>query len=248
MTGEPRLPWVALDLFWEWIATDGYEALEANHHADAERLWQTADALTRSFDQDDPRRAATLSNRATVLAGGGDGCAAAALYREALALWTKTPDWVARMDVVLPARSSSFHMRLEQRHGDNLKALRRHIQTGLAAAGEAATRANLARLLLADGNATDAEFLTVSAVEQRATGIGHRDMGLARICEARAACLDALGRAGEAETLRAQASGIRKNPSSPGPLRLKKESGVKMTDERRLTAAAYLTISLNSTT
>ena len=91
------------------------------------------------------------------------------------------------------------------------------------------------------GDAEEAEAISAPAIEARATGIGHRDVCLAKACDARAACLDALDRADEAVELREKAAAIRVDPSSPGPVRLAKEGG-KMTDERRLMAAVYLAV------
>ncbi len=239
-----RLPsWIALDLFWEQIAIEGIDALEASRGDEAAQLWRTAELLCASFDAHDPRRAATMTNQGAALEQQGRTDDAEERYRESLILWCGTAGWIERMTVNFQAKSAHFHRRLEARHGPELKELRRHIQRRLIQGGAAATRTNLARLVTAKGDAEEAEAISAPAIEARATGIGHRDTGLARACDARAACLDALDRTDEAVELREKAAAIRVDPSSSGPVRLAKEGG-KMTDERRLMAAAYLAVAL----
>lgn len=240
---DPLPSWIALDLFWEQIAIEGIDALIAGRGDEAARLWHSAELLCASFDAHDPRRAATMTNQGAALEQQGRADDAEARYREALILWGGAAGWIERMTVSFQAKSTHFHRRLEARHGPELKELRRHIQRRLIQGGAAATRTNLARLLTARGDATEAEKISAGAVEARATGIGHRDSGLAKACDARAACLEALGRNGEAVELREKAVAIRVDPSSPGPVRLAKEGG-KMTDERRLMAAAYFAVAL----
>jgi tetratricopeptide (TPR) repeat protein len=237
-------PWIALDLFWEQFAIEGVDVLEAGRGEEAARLWHTAELLCASFDVHDPRRAATANNQGAALEQQGRVDDAEARYREALVLWSNVAGWIESMAVELQAKSSHFHRRLEARHGPELKNLRRHIQGRLIQGGAAATRTNLARLLIAKGQAAEAEEISAPAIEARAVGIGHRDTGLAKACDARAACLEALGRESEAGELREKATAIRVDPSSPGAVRLAKEGGYKMTDERRLMAGAYLAVAI----
>jgi tetratricopeptide (TPR) repeat protein len=237
-------PWIALDLFWEQVAIEGISALDENRGNDAAHLWHTAELLCASFDAHDPRRAATMTNQGAALEQQGRTEEAETRYREALVLWDGVSGWIERMTVELQAKSAHFHRRLEVRHGPELKKLRRHIQGRLNQGGAAATWTNLARLLTARGKIAEAEEISAPAVEARGSGIGHRDSGLAKACDARAACLEALDRNGEAVELREKAAAIREDPSSPGPVRLAKEGGGKMTDERRLMAAAYFAVTL----
>lgn len=241
---DPLPSWIALDLFWERIAIEGVDTLAAGRADEAARLWHTAELLCASFDAHDPRRAATMSNQGAALEQQEHAGDAEARYREALILWGAAAGWIERMTVELQAKSAHFHRRLEARHGPELKNLRRHIQGRLIQGGAAATRTNLARLLTARGEIAEAEEISAPAIEARATGIGHRDSGLAKACDTRADCLAALDRNDEAEELRAKAAAIRLDPSSPLAARLAKEGGGKMTDERRLMAAAYLAVVL----
>ena len=68
-----------------------------------------------AFAGDDPRLATSLANYARCLAGENDP-AGDSLWREARRRWPLARSWIASMSAPRVARSSLFHMRMEQRH------------------------------------------------------------------------------------------------------------------------------------
>ena len=69
-----------------------------------------------SFAADDPRLGTSLANHAHTLRAAGKGVAADDLLKEARTVWSRSPAWIAAMTAPRVARSSMFHMRMEQRH------------------------------------------------------------------------------------------------------------------------------------
>ena len=72
--------------------------------------------IARAFGEFDPRLGTSCANRAALLAATGRGEAAGLLLRDARAVWAGCDGWVAAMTAPRVARSSMFHMRMEQRH------------------------------------------------------------------------------------------------------------------------------------
>jgi hypothetical protein len=108
--------WSRDDVDWEAGAAAHCEALAHGSEADARA--RSGGCLFRAreaFAADDPRLATSLANHAASLARQGDA-AAAGLWREASAAWPRCTSWIAAMSAPRVARSSLFHMRMEQRH------------------------------------------------------------------------------------------------------------------------------------
>ena len=114
--------WSEADLAWEQAAEAAAAALAAGDSDRAKEEAGKALQLAReNLEGIDPRLGTSLANYALCLAAsGGEG--SASLLREALAVWRGTGPWIARMDAPRVARSSLFHMRMEQRHRDTYRA------------------------------------------------------------------------------------------------------------------------------
>jgi hypothetical protein len=108
--------WRRADLDWEEQATEQCEALAGGEEGQAKALAGRCLYVSReSFAEDDPRLATALANYARCLARDSDP-AAQALWQEARRRWPRTHSWIATMTAPRVARSSLFHMRMEQRH------------------------------------------------------------------------------------------------------------------------------------
>jgi hypothetical protein len=114
--------WSEADLAWEQAAEAAAAALASGDSDRAKEEAGKALQLAReNLEPIDPRLGTSLANYALCLAAaGGEG--SASLLREALAVWRGTGPWIARMDAPRVARSSLFHMRMEQRHRDTYRA------------------------------------------------------------------------------------------------------------------------------
>jgi hypothetical protein len=110
--------WARHDLDWEVEAAAHCAALARGSEAEAEALAHSGACLLlarQSLGANDPRLATSLANHAASLARRGDS-AAAGLWREARDTWPRSKSWIASMSAPRVARSSLFHMRMEQRH------------------------------------------------------------------------------------------------------------------------------------
>jgi hypothetical protein len=110
--------WSRDDLDWEADAAAHCAALAQG--SEAEALAHSGACLLRAREflaADDPRLATSLANHAARLARHGDAVASG-LWREARDAWPRCKSWIAAMSAPRVARSSLFHMRMEQRHRD----------------------------------------------------------------------------------------------------------------------------------
>lgn len=227
-----------VDVLWEEFAANASTCLESG--AGVAALWRTGATLSQTFDETDPRRAASLHCLAALAREAGDVAGAEAGYRDAVAAWERVPDWVAQMAVDFTARSASMHIRLEMKRTDELRRLKRSINATLAEGGLAAALGNLAELLHATGRGDEAEPLYRRARGMREKSLSHREAGVAIICDNLADLLEDAGRRGEAEEPRARAREIGADPFHAGIEHFRKRRWSKMTDTRKLTAAVYL--------
>ena len=108
--------WKRSDLDWEEEASRHCEAVADGDAAEAKANAGRCLFMAReSFGEDDPRLATSLANYARCLAAEGDPTARA-LWQEARRRWLQSGSWIASMAAPRVARSSLFHMRMEQRH------------------------------------------------------------------------------------------------------------------------------------
>ena len=109
--------WSEADIQWEGLMVDAVSALGSG---DLERAKSLAGQCVRvardRFDAGDPRLGASLSNYAVLLreTGGPEGIEV--LLDEARSVWASCNPWVENMTAPRSARSSLFHMRMEQKH------------------------------------------------------------------------------------------------------------------------------------
>lgn len=108
--------WREADLDWENAMEAAVAALAAGDVAGAAEGFAACVGIVRAFDAFDPRLGTSCANRAAALAALGRGEAAGLLARDARAAWQGCDGWVAAMTAPRVARSSLFHMRMEQRH------------------------------------------------------------------------------------------------------------------------------------
>lgn len=102
--------WQQSELDWEEMTAQAMANLAAGDASDAKGAFGAAYRLARAeFAEADPRRAASLANHAAAIGS-------AELSESARTAWTSLEPWISRMTAPRTARSSLFHLRMEQRH------------------------------------------------------------------------------------------------------------------------------------
>ena len=221
---------------WEARVRAGLAAFQAGRVEEAYAAWRSAAAIARAFDADDPRRAASRTHLALCHAASGEATKARRAFRRALQAWEAAEHWVARMSVGRRARSSGFHLRLEQKHRPSYDALARAECARLLGAGRAAALAGAVHL------ARDPAAALEEAQEKRAAGLSWRDADQAAIWRALAALRQEAGDDGAALEALSKAEAIERDSVYFGSERLAAVAdGGAPSDLRRLEAAVYLT-------
>ena len=224
------------DQRWEARVLEGLTAFRSGRIEEAYAAWRSAAAIARSFDADDPRRAASRTHLALCHAAGGDAAKARRAFRRALRSWDAAEQWVARMAVEQRARSSGFHLRLQAKHPGGYDAVARAGYARLLGAGRAAALAGGAHLARGPTAALE------EAEQKRAGGLSWRDADRAPILRALASQWQQAGAHERAQDARERAGAIERDPVSFGPERLAVFAEVQApSDLRRLEAAVYLT-------
>ena len=115
--------WREEDIRWEVAAEVAMQRLA---DGDAEGLRK---AFTRmvavsnaTFSADDPRIGTSLANYGAAIVAQGEGRRAGRTIADARAIWRGAESWVAKMTAPRVAKSSLFHMRMEQRHRPTYEA------------------------------------------------------------------------------------------------------------------------------
>jgi len=108
--------WSEAELTWEHIQVAAAEVLAEGKPAEAAQFWETGLNLAReTFDENDPRLAASLANHAAGRRlAGRDGVAA--LLEEARQVWGRAGPWLEALKPERRARSSLFHLRMQAKH------------------------------------------------------------------------------------------------------------------------------------
>ena len=221
---------------WEARVRDGLAAFQAGRIDAAYAAWRSAAAIARAFDAADPRRAASRTHLALCHAASGEATKARRAFRRALQAWEAADTWVAHMSVGQRARSSGFHLRLEQKHRPSYDALARAECARLLGAGRAAALAGAFHLARNPAAALE------EAQERRAAGLSWRDADQAAIWRALAALRQETGDEAAALEALSKAEAIERDPVHFGSERLTAVAeGNAPSDLRRLEAAVYLT-------
>ena len=221
---------------WEARVRDGLAAFQAGRVDKAYAAWRSAAAIARAFDADDPRRAASRTHLALCHAATGNDAGARRAFRRALRAWAASDAWIARMALPQRARSSGFHLRLEQKNPGGYDAVARAGYARLLGAGRAAALAGGAYL------ARDPAAVLEQAQALRSDGLGRRDLDQAPICRALAELAEAEGDDTAALEARRRVEEIERDPVRFGPERLGSLAEDQVpADLRRLEAAVYLT-------
>lgn len=109
--------WTQEDLDWENAAEGAMECFARGDSEEARS--ETARGVriaTDNFRDDDPRLGCSLANHGAALIAAGQGGQSGRTIADAIDVWRRCDGWVAGMTAPRSARSSLFHMRMEQRH------------------------------------------------------------------------------------------------------------------------------------
>jgi tetratricopeptide (TPR) repeat protein len=166
-----------LEISWMQLTEQGAALLVEGQTRAALETWQQAYAIATGFAAHDPRLAASLNNIGIGHRVNGDLSQAERHYQLALQAWDGAAAWVETITLYERARSSLFHMRLENRHRDQYRrnAIAAY-QTELGA-GQAASLNNLAELLHAAERPDDARKLYTESLQRRRTALQKDDPG-----------------------------------------------------------------------
>lgn len=111
--------WREADIWWERLQSRAKAAQLAGSRRNAALLWLAGWALGAvSQPRSDPRRVCGLANAAAALGSFGLARPATRLHGEARDRWPKTASVIASAEIRGRARSSLFHLRLSDRHGE----------------------------------------------------------------------------------------------------------------------------------
>ena len=111
-----RAGWREGDLGWEAAMEAAVAALAIGDMEQAGDGFADCVGIARAFGDFDPRLGTSCANRAAFLTASGRGETGGLVLRDARAAWAGCDEWVAAMTAPRVARSSMFHMRMEQRH------------------------------------------------------------------------------------------------------------------------------------
>lgn len=108
--------WRQEELEWEQVTASIVEQIAEGDPAAAQQaagrsLWLAREHLK----QGDPRLGTSLVDHGVLLRASGDASTGASLIAEGARAWAASGPWIARLAAPRMARSSLFHMRLEQR-------------------------------------------------------------------------------------------------------------------------------------
>ncbi len=169
------------EFLWVHITEAATSDFDGGRFSIAAEKWQNAYRIAQGFDECDPRLAGSLNNLAIAFRINKDFEQAARCYRNALDNWESAADWVDRMQLGQRARSSLFHLRLENKHRKKYDNIARRNYQKLISAGHAATLNNLAELFHSINQRQDAKQHYAQALQHRISSMGDQDRGVAVI-------------------------------------------------------------------
>ena len=232
---------------WEWeaLSAAAFEAYQAGRQDQAVHLWTRAKDLSNAMPDDDPRRATSTNNCAIALLIAGQPDEAVSALAAAVGMWDQTAGWIETMDVQQIARSSLFHLRMEERHKESFKTVRRArwLET-LGGARALTTFNNAIGLLFLDRDKEADQLLgDASALREKSCGPNNPELGgIVRIIAGRC---ESNGQDDRATELNAKYEGM-SNEEFRNPLEIwRQEQSTDLGDARRLLAAIQLTAMLH---
>jgi hypothetical protein len=228
---------------WEWeaLAVAAIEACLAGDMDAAAHLWQRGDAVASGFASGDPRCAAAANNAGVALFIRDDLTAAASALQQSVVAWEASQSWIERMAVPVAARSSLFHLRMEQRHRAAYEAFKRHSIHKLLEGAAAMTLFNMALVSFMRDEDGAADALLAQSITQRRACCGASDPALGIMLALQAGRHEGCGRLAEAQTTSAEARRIAQSPARDGLALWRAERPRQNTDVRAALAAGYLT-------
>jgi len=157
-----------IDPEFKWVqkTEEAAQDFESGHFTASADKWETAHGFTRGFDTGDPRRASSLNNLAISFRIRQNFKEAEGLYQSALEEWQSGMHWVKKMHLEQRARSSLFHLRMEQKHRKKYDDMARRKYEEALPVGRAGTLNNLAELYHSTDRIKDAQRLYREALRE----------------------------------------------------------------------------------
>lgn len=143
------------ELEWLTLTERAAEAFCDEDPGAALDQWRKAEEIAMAFQEGDPRRACSLSNRGLAAILQGDQAAAREALDAAVSAWDEARTWVADMTLQPRARSSLFHMRMELQHSNRYDEPARKRYLRVLEMGRAATLSNIGACAVSDGRLED---------------------------------------------------------------------------------------------
>jgi tetratricopeptide (TPR) repeat protein len=234
------------EFLWVHITETASSEFEGGQYRIAAQKWQNAYRIAQDFDDCDPRLAGSLNNMAIAYRIKKDFEQAGRFYRDALENWESASDWIDRMRLTQRARSSLFHLRLENKHRKKYDKIARRNYQKLLSAGQAGTLNNLAELLHSTNRFKEAEQFYHQALRRRTGSMDAQEWGVAIINTNLASLSDTFNKPpGTTFRVANKTAGFISKAEQQGWI-VDKPS--EFTDEGRLMAAIFLTHLVDHTT
>ena len=181
MTNDNKKDRANPEFLWVHITEAAASEFDGGRYSIAAEKWQSAYRIAQGFDDSDPRLAGSLNNLAIAFRINRDFDEAERVYRSALKNWDSAAHWVDRMQLTQRARSSLFHLRLENKHRKQYDNIARRNYQKLIPAGHAATLNNLAELFHSTNRIKEAEPVYHQALDKRLCSMDEQEYGVAVI-------------------------------------------------------------------
>jgi hypothetical protein len=115
--------WSEADIDWESASKTALQYLAGGDlDRTREEIAKSLRIANAEFSADDPRLGASLANHGAALIAGGKPELSRRSLGDAVRIWRSCDPWVAKMTAPRAARSSLFHLRMEQRHRPTYEA------------------------------------------------------------------------------------------------------------------------------
>ncbi len=228
---------------WEWeaLSVAAIEACSAGDLKAAVHLWQRSGEVASGFPDGDPRCAAAANNVGIAHLIGEDLHRAASALQQSAVCWEASRSWIESMAIPVAARSSLFHLRMEQRHRAGYETFKRHTMSKLLDGAAAITMFNTALVSYMRDEDDAADALLAQSIDKRRASSGPFEPVLGTILALQAGRHEACGRLEEAEVVSKEARRIAQSPTRDGLALWRAERPRQISDMRAALAAGYLT-------